>query len=59
MFGKSKPQPRHWLLIVTVVVVLLITVFAWNSATGAASGMEIRSPQVADRLESRRVFPRP
>ncbi len=59
MSGKSlfekHPQLRHWLVIATVVIVLIITVFAWNSA--AASGMDIVSCPAADWAESKsRVF---
>ena len=56
MPGKSvfrkHPQLRHWLVIVTVVFVLIITVFAWNSAAAATSGMEIVADPAAGWVES-------
>lgn len=56
---RSHPQLRHWLVIGAVIVVLIITVFAWNSAAAAVSPMENVSCSMADRFEStNRVFAR-
>jgi hypothetical protein len=31
----DQPQLRHWLVIALVLVVLIVTLFAWNSAAHA------------------------